>query len=99
LLNIAQGLSLGLFIPVSVSYVQKYTSDSLQTTAFGIFNGVSFGLGNWFFTLIGGMVLEYSNIHFVYLLFSCISLFGMSLLVFLHIAHRKLDMKEPTNDW
>lgn len=97
LLNIAQGLSLGLFIPVSVSYVQKYTSHSLQTTALGIFNGVSFGLGNWFFTLIGGLVLEYLNIHFVYLMFSSISLLGMVLLVILRLLHHKSDSKEPTN--
>jgi PPP family 3-phenylpropionic acid transporter len=93
LLNVAQGLSLGLFIPVSVAYVQKHTSSSLQTTALGIFNGISFGLGNWFFTLVGGIVLESLNIHFVYLIFSIVSFLGMFLLVILRFLQRKSDIQ------
>jgi PPP family 3-phenylpropionic acid transporter len=88
-LNIAQGFSLGIFIPVSIVYVQHHTPKSLQTTAIGILNGVSFGLGNWFFTLIGGYVLEQANIHYVYLLFSIVSFLGTTILVYLRVSERK----------
>jgi MFS transporter, PPP family, 3-phenylpropionic acid transporter len=88
-LNVAQGFSLGIFIPVSVAYVQKYTSKTIQTTAIGIFNGISFGLGNWFFTLAGGIVLDYKSIHYVYLLFSIVSFLGMFFLMALRQISRK----------
>jgi PPP family 3-phenylpropionic acid transporter len=75
-LNVAQGVSMGIFIPVAVAYVQQNSTAELQTTAVGIFNGISFGLGNWFFTVIGGFVMDIGNITDVYVLFGIVSLFG-----------------------
>ncbi|MCH5585741.1 MFS transporter [Shimazuella sp. AN120528] len=95
LVNIAQGFSLGIFIPVSLQYVQSLTSKSFQTTAVGIYSGVSLGLGNWFFTLIGGIVLEHSNIHYVYLLFGIVSLIGMLLFLVIRLLPQNADSILP----
>jgi MFS transporter, PPP family, 3-phenylpropionic acid transporter len=89
-LNIAQGFSIGIIIPASFQYVQEHTPSSLQTTAMGIFSGVGFGLGNLFFTLIGGILLDFTNIHSVYLLFSIVSFLGMFIFIYLRYAQRKL---------
>jgi PPP family 3-phenylpropionic acid transporter len=89
-LNVAQGFSIGIIIPASFQYVQKYTPNSLQTTAMGIFSGVGYGLGNWFFTMIGGILLDFTNIHSVYLLFSIVSFLGMFIFIGLHYSQRKL---------
>ncbi|WP_028776859.1 MFS transporter [Shimazuella kribbensis] len=90
-INVAQGFSLGIFIPVSIQYVQHITPKQLQTTAIGIYSGVSLGLGNWFFTLVGGIILEHANIHFVYLLFSIVSILGMFLFLGLRFSSQKLN--------
>jgi PPP family 3-phenylpropionic acid transporter len=89
LINIAQGFSLGIFIPVSIQYVQQITPKELQTTAIGVYSGVSLGLGNWFFTLVGGIILEQANIHFVYLLFSMVSILGTILFLGLRLTPEK----------
>jgi PPP family 3-phenylpropionic acid transporter len=88
-LNVAQGVSMGVFIPVAVAYVQQNSTAELQTTAVGIFNGISFGLGNWFFTVVGGFVLELGEITDVYVLFGAVSLLGTLLFFLLGIKHKK----------
>ncbi len=88
-LNVAQGFSVGVFIPTSLRYVQENTPQSLQTTAVGIYSGVGLGLGNWFFSLIGGIILDYSYIDTVYLLFSIVSFLGMGIMLTLPSTRRK----------
>lgn len=80
---ITQGFSIGLFIPAALQYVQEITPKSVGATAISIYSAIGNGLGNWFCTFIGGMILEAYEITGVYLFFTVLTLLGMLLLFFL----------------
>ncbi|WP_243291076.1 MFS transporter [Bacillus sp. FJAT-47783] len=77
---ITQGFSIGLFIPAALQYVQEITPKSVGATAISIYSAIGNGLGNWFCTFIGGVILEAYEITGVYLFFAVLTLLGMLLL-------------------
>jgi len=80
---ISQGFSIGLFIPAALQYVQKMTPKSVGATAISIYSAIGNGLGNWFCTFIGGLILERYEIMGVYTFFTMMTMLGLLLLFWL----------------
>ncbi|WP_083392248.1 MFS transporter [Bacillus sp. MUM 13] len=92
--SIVSGFSLGLFIPAGLQYISKIVPAHITVTAVTIYSAFGNGLGNWFSTFAGGILLENSGIYSVYLLFAGMSLLGMLLTVWL-ILKEKSSVKAP----
>ncbi|WP_079509339.1 MFS transporter [Mesobacillus jeotgali] len=80
---VIQGFSLGLFIPAGLQYIRDITPSHITATAVTIYSAVGNGLGNWFFTFIGGVIFEEFSIYVVYLFFAALTLVGVLLTVWL----------------
>jgi MFS transporter, PPP family, 3-phenylpropionic acid transporter len=80
---VIQGFSLGLFIPAGLQYIREITPKHITATAVTIYSAVGNGLGNWFFTFVGGIIFEEFNIYGVYLFFAVLTLAGVLLTVWL----------------
>ncbi|MGA9225119.1 MAG: MFS transporter, partial [Mesobacillus sp.] len=80
---VIQGFSLGLFIPAGLQYIREITPARMTATAVTFYSAVGNGLGNWFFTFIGGIIFEEYNIYVVYLFFALLTLIGVLLTVWL----------------
>jgi MFS transporter, PPP family, 3-phenylpropionic acid transporter len=90
---VIQGFSLGLFIPAGLQYIREITPTQITATAVTFYSAVGNGLGNWFFTFIGGVLFEEYSIYMVYLFFAALTLIGVLLTVWL-----LKDYKEQTAD-
>ncbi|OYD07724.1 MFS transporter [Paludifilum halophilum] len=88
--TVAQGLSVGLFIPAALQYVKEVAPREVQTTAIALYTAVGTGLGNWFFTLVGGFVIDGFHIFTAYLLYGILSLIGAAILLWI----RRLDVRK-----
>jgi MFS transporter, PPP family, 3-phenylpropionic acid transporter len=82
-----QGFSIGLFIPASLQYVREITPKSVGATAISLYSAIGNGLGNWFCTFIGGMILEAFRVVGVYMFFTACTVIGMSLLLLIPIMN------------
>lgn len=71
-----QGLSVGLFIPAALQYVQKIAPREVATTAIALYSAVGTGLGSWFFTLLGGLLLDWFDVFATYLFYGMMTLAG-----------------------
>lgn len=80
---ISQGFSIGLFIPAALQYVQSITPKSVGATAISIYSAIGNGLGNWFCTFLGGLILERFQVVGVYTFFTAMTFFGLLLLFFI----------------
>lgn len=89
---VIQGFSLGLFIPAGLQYIREITPAQMTATAVTFYSAVGNGLGNWFFTFIGGIIFEEFNIYFVYLFFAVLTLIGVLLTIWLLQDHKKMNM-------
>lgn len=87
---VIQGFSLGLFIPAGLQYIKEITPPQMTATAVTFYSAVGNGLGNWFFTFIGGIIFEEFNIYIVYLFFALLTLIGVLLAVWLLQDHKKM---------
>lgn len=90
---VIQGFSLGLFIPAGLQYIRDITPPYVTATAVTIYSAVGNGLGNWFFTFIGGILFEEFSIYVVYLFFAALTLIGVLLTVWLLQEHKKTSME------
>lgn len=90
LTTIAQGFSVGLFIPAALQYVRDITPGNIRATAVSVYSAFGNGLGSWFCIFVGGYILEQFSIGSVYLFF-CI-LTGLGILTL--IATMALDKKK-----
>jgi MFS transporter, PPP family, 3-phenylpropionic acid transporter len=89
---VIQGFSLGLFIPAGLQYIREITPSQMTATAVTFYSAVGNGLGNWFFTFIGGIIFEEINIYFVYLFFAVLTLIGVLLTIWLLQNDKKTNM-------
>ncbi|WP_409288569.1 MFS transporter [Peribacillus sp. SCS-37] len=80
---VIQGLSVGLFLPAGLQYIREIAPVQIAVTAVTIYSAVGNGLGNWFHTFVGGIVLDKFQIHGVYLFFSFMTLLGVILNLYL----------------
>ncbi|QHE53311.1 MFS transporter [Pontibacillus sp. HMF3514] len=88
--TIAQGISVGLYIPAALLFVRQTAPKEVQATAVGIYSAVGNGMGNAFFTFIAGILLDVLNVFWMYAFFSCMTLLGMVLI----LVVRKEAMKQ-----
>lgn len=78
---VAQGIVFGLFAVTGLQYVEELSEDDYQHTAIALFSATTYGAGNWFFTLIGGFIMDVLNIYDMYLFYAVISVAGLFLLI------------------
>ncbi|MFD6209609.1 MFS transporter [Peribacillus sp. NPDC060253] len=81
--SIMQGFSLGLFIPAAVQYIREVVPAHITVTAITLYSAIGNGLGNWFSTFSGGIILDKSGIYAVYLFYAMLTLIGMLLTIWL----------------
>ncbi|MDF0726481.1 MFS transporter [Cytobacillus sp. S13-E01] len=86
---IAQGFSVGLFIPAALQYVRDISPSSVRVTAVSLYSAVGNGLGSWFSTFVGGMILDAYDINHVYLFYSLLTFSGLLLLIVIMLIDRK----------
>jgi MFS transporter, PPP family, 3-phenylpropionic acid transporter len=90
---VIQGFSLGLFIPAGLQYIREITPKHITATAVTIYSAVGNGLGNWFFTFVGGIIFEEFNVYGVYLFFAVLTLVGVLLTAWLLRDHKKIEIQ------
>ncbi|KAA0549554.1 MFS transporter [Bacillus sp. BGMRC 2118] len=79
--TIAQGFSVGLFIPAALQYVRDIAPKEVKVTAISIYSAVGNGLGSWFCIYVGGLLLEWFSIQTVYLFYGILTSIGILSLV------------------
>ncbi|KGX89168.1 MFS transporter [Pontibacillus litoralis] len=79
--TVVQGISVGLYIPAALLFVRKTAPKAVQATAIGIYSAVGNGMGNAFFTFIGGVMLDVWSVNGMYGFFAGMTFVGMILLV------------------
>lgn len=84
----AQGFSVGLFIPAALLHVKNTAPAEVGATAISIYSAAGNGLGNWFCTFFGGIIMEALSILHVYLFFGCMTLLAFLILCFIRIDSR-----------
>lgn len=77
LTTIAQGFSVGLFIPAALQYVRDIAPKEVRVTAISIYSAVGNGLGSWFCIYVGGLLLEWFSIQTVYLFYGILTSVGI----------------------
>ncbi|MFZ3589381.1 MFS transporter [Bacillus sp. DJP31] len=88
--TIAQGFSVGLFIPAALQYVKDISPKEVHVTAISIYSAVGNGLGSWFCTYVGGLILQWYSIQEVYLFYGLLTSLGMvTLLIVARIDYIK----------
>ncbi|KHE69082.1 MFS transporter, partial [Halobacillus sp. BBL2006] len=91
--TIVQGVSVGLYIPAALILVRELAPDNVRATAVGLYSAVGNGLGNAFFTFIGGVLIDLWSVTGMYGFFSGMTLIGI-LLVLVVSKWMNLSSKE-----
>lgn len=78
--TVTQGLSVGLFIPAALEYIRSIVPKEVRATAISLYAASGVGLGNWFFALVGGVILDHYPIFALYMLFGIMTLVGVGIL-------------------
>lgn len=91
--SLAQGLSVGLFVPAALHYVKEQAPDTYRATAVTLYGALGLGLGEWFCTFLSGFIADQFEIKSIYLLFGLLSLSGVGLMQYLKL-HSKVNDKK-----
>ncbi|MCP8616439.1 MFS transporter [Salirhabdus salicampi] len=86
---VMQGFSIGLFIPAALQYVKMISPKSVQVTAVSFYSAAGNGLGCWFCSILGGIIMDVYNIYITYLFYGLLTTIGVICVLFLP----KLEMK------
>ena len=86
--SIIQGFSLGLFIPAGLQYIREVVPVHITVTAVTLYSAIGNGLGNWFCTFLGGIIMDQSGIYMVYLFFGILAVLGLILTVWLMVMEK-----------
>lgn len=78
--TIIQGISVGLYVPAALLFVRQVASKHVQATAVGIYSAVGNGMGNAFFTFLGGLLIDIWNVNGMYVLFSAMTFIGLGII-------------------
>ncbi|MFG6121217.1 MFS transporter [Thalassobacillus sp. B23F22_16] len=78
--TIMQGISVGLYIPAALILVRELAPKDVIATAVGLYSAVGNGLGNAFFTFIGGVLIDAFHVFGMYGFFSVMTFIGMVLI-------------------
>ncbi|WP_339147322.1 MULTISPECIES: MFS transporter [unclassified Sutcliffiella] len=87
--TIAQGFSVGLFIPAALQFVRDIAPTSARATAVSLYTAVGNGLGSWFCTFFGGFIAEYYSVAHVYLFFGLLTMCGLVFIMMINQADKK----------
>ncbi|SEA46833.1 MFS transporter, PPP family, 3-phenylpropionic acid transporter [Thalassobacillus cyri] len=79
--TIMQGVSVGLYIPAALILVRELAPKGVIATAVGLYSAVGNGLGNAFFTFIGGVWIDALHVFGMYGFFSAMTFTGVILIV------------------
>ncbi|MCA0972750.1 MFS transporter [Halobacillus litoralis] len=79
--TIVQGISVGLYIPAALILVRELAPDNVRATAVGLYSAVGNGIGNAFFTFIGGVLIDVWSVTGMYGFFSVMTFTGMLLVL------------------
>ncbi|MGP4082007.1 MFS transporter [Pseudalkalibacillus sp. R45] len=79
--TIAQGFSIGLFIPAALQYVREIAPSDMKATAVALYSSMGNGLGSWFSTFVGGIIYDAFSLFAMYLFFGILTTIGLLLLV------------------
>lgn len=79
--TIVQGISVGLYIPAALLFVRQTAPKDVQATAVGLYSAVGNGMGNAFFTFIGGVLLDRWNVYGMYGFFAFMTMIGLIIIV------------------
>ncbi|RWZ59728.1 MFS transporter [Halobacillus fulvus] len=79
--TIVQGVSVGLYIPAALLLVRELAPDNVRATAVGLYSAVGNGLGNAFFTFIGGVLIDVWSVNGMYGFFSAMTFLGVILVI------------------
>jgi PPP family 3-phenylpropionic acid transporter len=90
--TIAQGLSFGLFMPAAIQYVRDLAPKKVGATAISLYSAIGNGLGNWFCTFVGGLILEGFSVMYVYLFFGAMTLLGLFVLIGFKLTNKVAAM-------
>ncbi|WP_221566455.1 MFS transporter [Alkalihalobacillus sp. TS-13] len=78
--TIAQGFSIGLFIPAALQYVREIAPNDVKATAVALYSSMGNGLGSWFSTFVGGIIYDAFSLFAMYLFFGILTTIGLLLL-------------------
>ncbi|WP_261130707.1 MFS transporter [Bacillus sp. Marseille-Q3570] len=78
--TIAQGFSIGLFIPAALQYVREIAPSDVKATAVALYSSMGNGLGSWFSTFVGGIIYDAFSLFAMYLFFGILTTIGLLLL-------------------
>lgn len=94
--TIAQGFSVGLYIPAALSYVKEIAPKEVIATAISLYAGIGNSLGNWFGVFFGGMILDAYSIFSVYLFFAITTALGVLLMLYLALNEHQERRQQAT---
>ncbi|MBB6452837.1 PPP family 3-phenylpropionic acid transporter [Salirhabdus euzebyi] len=81
--SILQGFSIGLFIPAALRFVKMIAPENVQVTAVSFYSAAGNGLGCWFCTIMGGILIDYFSIFTTYMFYGVLTTIGLVCLFFL----------------
>ncbi|MDQ7860841.1 MFS transporter [Peribacillus frigoritolerans] len=87
--SIIQGFSLGLFIPAALQYIREVVPVRITVTAITLYSAIGNGLGNWFSTFSGGIILDKSGNICGLFFYGFLTLIGMLLTIWLMRYEKK----------
>lgn len=88
--TIIQGISVGLYVPAALLFVRQVASNQVQATAVGIYSAVGNGMGNAFFTFLGGLLIDIWNVNGMYILFSAMTFIGLGII---YVIKRQFEFR------
>jgi MFS transporter, PPP family, 3-phenylpropionic acid transporter len=92
--TIIQGISVGLYVPAALLFVRQVASKQVQATAVGLYSAVGNGMGNAFFTFLGGLLIDLWNVNGMYVLFSAMTLVGLAII---SVIKRQYEFRTSLN--
>ncbi|QOR65887.1 MFS transporter [Cytobacillus suaedae] len=87
---VAQGFSVGLYIPAALQYVRDISPGEVRVTAVSLYSAVGNGLGTWFCTFVGGFILEAFSINHLYLFYGLLTIIGLMLVLIIVYLEKKI---------
>ncbi|MFD1019098.1 MFS transporter [Thalassobacillus hwangdonensis] len=87
--TIVQGISVGLYIPAALILVRELAPSSVRATAVGLYSAVGNGMGNAFFTFMGGVLIDHFSVFGMYGFFSMMTAIGIVLIYVVSLQKNK----------
>ncbi|MFQ3542447.1 MFS transporter [Halobacillus rhizosphaerae] len=95
--TIVQGISVGLYIPAALILVRELAPRQVRATAVGLYSAVGNGIGNAFFTFMGGVLIDAWDVNGMYGFFSLMTFLGIVLLIVVQQTASNHSLKEKVS--